>query len=150
MVGAPLAETWAALASIGAALAPLAAEVTYVPDAGVGDIAVAGAIWQQGRHAVWRVRERDRLVRAASGEPPCHRWESAQHRWPLAPVEAEVVVRRGRQPRPKRQRVTDGGGSRHSAIDQLQDLSPIDQRSPTAFGIGACCSPRPSAGRAGS
>jgi hypothetical protein len=38
-------ETQRALASIGAALAPVAADVTDVLDAGFDDIAVAGAIW---------------------------------------------------------------------------------------------------------
>jgi hypothetical protein len=40
------AEIQQALASIGRALAPLAAEVTYVLDAGFDDSGVAGAIWQ--------------------------------------------------------------------------------------------------------
>jgi Transposase DDE domain len=97
-------ETQQALASIGTALAPLGAEVTYVLDAGFDDIAVAGAIWQQGNHAVWRVRERDRLVRPAPGEPLVHLHEAAGQLRPLAQVATELVVRRRGQPRPKLQR----------------------------------------------
>jgi hypothetical protein len=98
-------ETQQALASIGRALEPLAADVTYVLDAGFDDIAVAGAIWQQGHHAVWRVRDPDRLVRPAAGEPTCHLRDLAARLRPLARVEAELVVRRRGQPRPKLQRV---------------------------------------------
>jgi DDE family transposase len=99
------AETQAALASIGTALAPLAADVTYVLDAGFDDIAVAGAIWQQGHHAVWRVRERDRLVRPRREAPTCHLAELAPRLRPLARVATELVVQRVGQPRPKLQRV---------------------------------------------
>jgi hypothetical protein len=98
-------ETQQALASIGAALTALAADVTYILDAGFDDIAVAGAIWRQGHHAVWRVQHRDRLVRPASGQPICHLADLAPHLRPLAQVETELVVRRTGQPRPKRQRV---------------------------------------------
>jgi Transposase DDE domain len=99
-------ETQTALASIGAALAPLTADITYVLDAGFDDIAVAGAIWRQGHHAVWRVRERDRLVRPAPGEPTCHLAALAPRLRPLADVATELVVQRTGQPRPKLQRVT--------------------------------------------
>jgi Transposase DDE domain len=99
-------EVQQALASIGAALAPLAADVTYVMDAGFDDIAVAGAIWRQGHHAVWRVRERDRLVRPAPGEPTRHLAALAPRLRPLADVATELVVQRTGQPQPKRQRVT--------------------------------------------
>jgi hypothetical protein len=98
-------ETQQALASIGAALAPLAADVTYILDAGFDDIAVAGAVWQQGHHAVWRVRERERLVRPAPGQPACHLADLAPRLRPLAQVATELVVQRTGQPRPKLQRV---------------------------------------------
>ena len=86
-------------------MAPLGADVTYIMDCGFDDIAVAGAIWQQGHHAVWRVRERDRLVRPAAGAPVCHLWELARQLRPLAQVETELVVQRAGQPQPKLQRV---------------------------------------------
>jgi len=99
-------ETQRALAAIGAVLAPLTpADITYVMDCGFDDIAVVGAIWQQGHHAVWRVRERDRLVRPASEAPLCHLWELTPRLRPLARVETELVVQRPGQPQPKLQRV---------------------------------------------
>jgi hypothetical protein len=99
------AEVQRALTSIGSAVAPLGAELTYIMDADFDDVAVWGTIWQQGHHLVCRVRERDRLVRPAADQPRCHLWEIAPHLRPLARVETEMVVQRGRQPRPKLQRV---------------------------------------------
>jgi hypothetical protein len=99
------AEVQRALTSIGSAVAPLGAEITYIMDADFDDVAVWGTIWQQGHHLVCRVRERDRLVRPAADQPRCHLWEIAPHLRPLARVETEMVVQRGRQPRPKLQRV---------------------------------------------
>jgi Transposase DDE domain len=98
-------ETQQALASIGTALAPLGADVTYVLDSGFDDVAVAGAIWQQGNHVVWRVRDPDRLVQPAPGGPLVHLHTLAGRLRPLARVETELVVRRQGQPRPKLQRV---------------------------------------------
>jgi DDE family transposase len=99
------AEVQRALTSIGSAVAPLGAELTYIMDADFDDVAVWGTIWQQGHHLVCRVRARDRLVRPAADQPRCHLWEIAPHLRPLARVETELVVQRGRQPRPKLQRV---------------------------------------------
>jgi Transposase DDE domain len=100
------AETQAALSSIGAALAPLGAEVTYVCDADFDDAAVWATVWGQGHHLLWRVKHRDRLVRPAADAPLCHLYELAPRLRPLARVETTMVVRKGRQPRPKRQPVT--------------------------------------------
>jgi hypothetical protein len=100
------AETQAALASVGAALAPLAADVTYVFDAGFDDVAVWATVWGQGHHLVCRVQHRDRLVRPAVEQPPCHLYRLAPRLAPLARVETEMVVRKGKQPRPKLQPVT--------------------------------------------
>jgi len=100
------AETQAALASVGAALAPLAADVTYVFDAGFDDVAVWATVWAQGHHLVCRVQHRDRLVRPASDQPACHLHALAPRLRPLARVETEMVVRKGKQPRPKLQPVT--------------------------------------------
>jgi hypothetical protein len=115
-------ETQRALASIGAALAPLAADVTYILDAGFDDIAVAGAIWQQGHHAVWRVRERDRLVRPAPDQPVCHLADLAPRLRPLAQVATELVVQRTGQPRPKLQRVTAQIASVPLVVDWREDV----------------------------
>ena len=100
------AETQAALTSIGAALAPLGAEVTYVCDADFDDVAVWATVWGQGHHLLWRVKHRDRLVRPAADAPVCHLHELAPRLAPLARVETTMVVRKGRQPRPKLQPVT--------------------------------------------
>jgi hypothetical protein len=99
------AEAQAALASIGRALAPLGAEVTYVLDAGFDDEAVWATIWAQGHHLLCRVKHRDRLVRPAAGQPECHLYDLAPRLAPLARVETEMVVRKGQQPRPKLQPV---------------------------------------------
>ena len=99
-------EVQRALASIGAALKPLTADVTYIMDAGFDDIAVAGALWQQGSHAVWRVQHPARLVRPAPDQPTCHLADLAPRLRPLAQVATELVVQRTGQPRPKLQRVT--------------------------------------------
>jgi hypothetical protein len=100
------AETQAALASVGAALAPLGAEVTYVCDADFDDVAVWATVWGQRHHLVCRVTHRDRLVRPAGDQPRCHLAELAPRLQPLARVEAQMVVRKGQQPRPKLQPVT--------------------------------------------
>lgn len=100
------AETQAALAAVGEALAPLAADVTYSIDAGFDDIAVWDTIWGQGAHVVCRVRERDRLVHLRAGAPACHLRDCAAQVRPLAQVETEMVVRKVGQPREKLQPVT--------------------------------------------
>ncbi|HEX5502510.1 MAG TPA: transposase [Thermomicrobiales bacterium] len=100
------AEAQAALAAIGAALAPLDADVTYIVDAGFDDVAVWAAVWGQGHHLVCRVQHRDRLVSPAADRPPCHLYDLAPRLTPLARVATEMVVRKGQQPRPKLQPVT--------------------------------------------
>lgn len=100
------AETQAALASIGAALVPLGAEVTYIFDSGFDDVAVWATVWAQRHRLVCRVKHRDRLVRPAADQPVCHLYELAPGLRPLARVETEMVVRKGQQPRPKLQPVT--------------------------------------------
>lgn len=111
-----------ALTSIGKAGAPLAADVTYVLDAGFDDVAVAGAIWQQGNHVVWRVRDPDRLVRPAPGAAVCHLHEVADRLRPLARVETELVVRRRGQPRPKLQRVPATIAATPLVLDWQEDV----------------------------
>jgi len=100
------AETQAALASIGRALAPLTADITYIFDAGFDDVAVWAAVWMQGHRLVCRVHHRDRLVRPATDQPVCHLAALAPRLQPLARVETAMVVRKGQQPRPKLQPVT--------------------------------------------
>lgn len=100
------AEERAAIRSVGAALAPLAAEVTAIFDSGFDDQAIWGETWAQGMHLVCRLKHRDRLVRPAPGQPLCHVEELAPRLQPLARVEAELVVRKVGQPRKKLQPVT--------------------------------------------
>ena len=99
------AETQAALASVGAALAPLGAEVTYVFDSEFDDVAVWSTVWTQRHHLVCRVKHRDRLVRPAAAAV-CHLYDLAPRLAPLARIETQMVVRKGKQPRPKLQPVT--------------------------------------------
>src|SRR6185312_7369043 len=80
--------------------------VTYVLDAGFDDVAVWAAVWAQGHRLVCRVQHRDRLVRPAAAQPPCHLYALAPRLVPLARVETEMVVRKGKQPRPKLPPVT--------------------------------------------
>lgn len=94
---------------MGAALAPLAAEgveVTDIRDAGFDDVAVWAEVWGQGHRLVCRLCHRDRLVRPAPAAPPCPLAELAPKLRRLAAVEAELVVRKAGQARPKLQPVT--------------------------------------------
>ena len=102
------AEVRAAIRSVGAALAPLAAEgteVTEVLDSAFDDQAVWGEVWDQGHHRLCRLKHRDRLVRPAPEAAACHLEELAPRLVRLAEVEAEMVVRKVGQPRPKLQPV---------------------------------------------
>jgi hypothetical protein len=102
------AETRAAIESVGTALAPLRAEgaaITAILDSGFDDVAIWGAVWEQEWHLVCRVYHRDRWVAAPDGTA-CHLQTLAPELRPLARVEAEMVVRKTGQPRPKLQPVT--------------------------------------------
>src|SRR5690242_8450120 len=102
------AETRTAIDSVATALGPLVAEgttVTWALDAGFDDVAVWSAIWAQGHRLVCRVAHRDRWISAGEGSPgQLH--EVASHLRPLAEVQAEMVVQKLGQPRPKLQPVT--------------------------------------------
>ena len=103
------AETRAAIRSVGAALVPLVAagtEVTDILDSGFDDVAVWAEVWGQGHRLVCRLQHRDRLVRPAPGAPACRLEELAPKLRPLAEVEAELVVQKQGQERPKLQPVT--------------------------------------------
>lgn len=103
------AETRAAIRSVGAALAPLVAagaEVTDVLDSGFDDVAVWAEVWGQRHRLVCRLCHRDRLVRPAPDAPACRLEELAPKLRRLAAVEAELVVRKAGQERPKLQPVT--------------------------------------------
>lgn len=100
------AEVRRAIRSVGAALAPLGAEVTAIYDSGFDDQAVWGETWDAGMRLLCRVYHRDRLVRPRPGQPLCHLEEVAPRLVRRARVEAEMVVRKEGQPRPKLQPVT--------------------------------------------
>ena len=103
------AEVRAAIAAVGAALAPLVAagtEVTEILDSGFDDQAVWGEVWDQGHHLLCRLKHHDRLVQAAPGEEFVPLVTLAPRLQPLARVETELVVRKEGQPRPKLQPVT--------------------------------------------
>jgi hypothetical protein len=99
-------EVEAAIRSVGAALAPLGADVTAIYDSGFDDQAAWGETWAQGMPLVCRLQHRDRLVRPAPDQPLCHLEEFAPRLTKLADVEAEMVVKKVGQRRPKRQSVT--------------------------------------------
>jgi hypothetical protein len=100
------AETRAAIRSVGAALAPLVAagaEVTAILDSGFDDIATWSEVWGQGHHLVCRLQHRDRLIRPAAGAAVCRLEELVPELRRLAEVEAELVVQKTGQARPKLQ-----------------------------------------------
>ena len=100
------AEVRAAIRSVGTALAPLGADPTAIYDSGFDDQAIWGETWDQGMRLVCRLKHRDRLVRPASDQPACHLEELAPRLKALAQLEAEMVVQKIGQPRPKLQPVT--------------------------------------------
>lgn len=102
-------ETRAAIRSVGAVLAPLVAEgaeVVEIVDAGFDDVAVWAEVWGQGHRLVCRLCHRDRLVRPTPEAPACHLADLAPRLRDLARVEAEMVVQKTGQERPKLQPVT--------------------------------------------
>jgi hypothetical protein len=102
------AEVRAAIRSVGAALAPLAAggaEVTEILDAGFDDLTAWGEVWGQGHRLVCRLCHRDRWVEAPGGGA-CRLRDLAPALVRLAEVGARLVVRAEGQPRPKLQPVT--------------------------------------------
>lgn len=99
------AEIQRALRSVGTALTPLGAQITWLLDSGFDDSAVWGTIWEQGQQLVCRVAHRERLVQRLDGQT-CHLADLAGELVELATVETEMVVRKDGQPREKLQPVT--------------------------------------------
>jgi len=92
----------------GAALGPLSAAgatVGEILDAGCDDVAIWAEVWGQSHALVCRLCHRDRLIRPVPNAPACHRHELAPKLVALAQVEAEMVVQKRGQERPKRQPV---------------------------------------------
>ncbi len=82
--------------------------VSWILDSGFDDVAVWRTVWEQEEHVVCRVKHAERLV---TYQDDTGRWvegdiEQARKQLKLlATAETEMVVRRGRQRRAKRQRI---------------------------------------------
>lgn len=98
-------EARVAIRSVGAALAPLGADLTWILDAGFDDVAIWSAIWGQDSHLLCRLQHRDRWVATRAGVP-CQLQDLAARLRPMAQVRAEMVVQKRGQARPKLQPVT--------------------------------------------
>jgi hypothetical protein len=109
-VSEPL-EVQRALQRVDKAVSPLkeSMAVIWIMDRGFDDVAVWRTIWEQGAHVVSRVCHRERLVEYENLDG---RWKEGsvetaqQHLRPMAQARTEMVVRRGRQKKEKRQEVT--------------------------------------------
>jgi hypothetical protein len=83
--------------------------VSWIVDRGFDDVAVWRTIWEQEEHIVCRISHWERLVEYQSRDG---KWKEGdvetaqQHLRPMASARTEMVVRRGRQTKAKRQRVT--------------------------------------------
>lgn len=104
-------EVQRALKRVSDALQPLkeSMAVSWIVDRGFDDVAVWRTIWEQGEHVVCRVKHTERLVayQTPNGEWKKGNIEAAMdHLRPMASARTEMVVRRGRQTREKRQEVT--------------------------------------------
>lgn len=104
-------EVQRALTTVSDALQPLkeSMAVSWIVDRGFDDVAVWRTIWEQGEHVVCRVKHTERLVayQTLNGEWEKRNIEGATHHLrPMASARTEMVVRRGRQTKEKRQEVT--------------------------------------------
>lgn len=101
-------EVQKALQAVGQALQELKQRmtITWIMDSGFDDVAVWRTVWEQNEHLVCRVKHRERLVEYQDEQG---QWvqgdvQRARQRLKLAATaQAEMVVRRGRQRRAKRQ-----------------------------------------------
>jgi len=109
-VSEPL-EVQRGLQKVSQAVRPLKERmaVSWIVDRGFHDVAVWRTIWEQEEHVVCRIFHTERLVayQTSAGE-----WRAGdvaaaqQHLRPMASARTQMVVRRGRQKKEKRQRVT--------------------------------------------
>jgi len=128
-------ETRAAIRSVGAAVAPLVAagtDVTDILDAGFDDVAVWAEVWGQGHGLVCRLRHRDRLVRPAAGAPACRLDALAPKLRDLAAVQAELVVQKDGQARPKLQPVMATVAAVPLVVDYRDDVRTRPDEAPHA------------------
>lgn len=82
--------------------------VSWILDSGFDDVAVWRTVWEQNEHLVCRVKHADRLI---TYQNDAGQWvegdveQARKHLKLLATAETEMVVRRGRQRRAKKQRI---------------------------------------------
>jgi hypothetical protein len=104
-------EVQRGLKRVSQAVAPLKERmaVSWIVDRGFDDVAVWRTIWEQEEHLVCRISHTERLIEYQTVDG---RWRAGdvataqQHLRPMASARTEMVVRRGRQKKKKRQRVT--------------------------------------------
>jgi hypothetical protein len=83
--------------------------VSWIVELGFDDVAVWRTVWEQEEHVVCRISHTERLVAYQTVDG---KWvegnmvAAQQHLRPMANARTEMVVRRGRQKKEKRQRVT--------------------------------------------
>ncbi|NIV33226.1 MAG: transposase [Anaerolineae bacterium] len=83
--------------------------VSWIVDRGFDDVAVWRTVWEQEEHLVCRTYHTERLVEYQTGEGKWVAGDVAvaqQHLRPMASARTEMMVRRGRQKKKKRQQVT--------------------------------------------
>jgi hypothetical protein len=104
-------EVQKGLKSVSQAVRPLKKRmaVSWIMDRGFDDVAVWRTIWEQTEHLVCRISHAERLVAYQTIDGKWREGDVAaaqKHVRPMASAETEMVIRRGRQKRAKRQRVT--------------------------------------------
>jgi hypothetical protein len=103
-------EIQAALQTVSQALEEVKERITvsWILDSGFDDVAVWRTVWEQEEHLVCRLKHPERLVDYQDEQGqwvPGDIQAARQHLQLLATAETRMVVRRGHQQRPKRQRV---------------------------------------------
>ena len=104
-------EVQRGLETVSQAVGPLKEQMamSWIVDRGFDDVAVWRTIWEQEEHVVCRIHHRERLIeyQDQNGNWQEGDVEAAQrHLRPMASARTEMMVRRGRQTKPKRQKVT--------------------------------------------
>jgi hypothetical protein len=104
-------EVQRGLKKVSQAVQPLKERMTvsWIVDRGFDDVAVWRTIWEQEEHVVCRVSHTERLVAYQTVNGKWREGDVAaaqRHLRPMASSRTEMVVRRGRQKKEKRQRVT--------------------------------------------
>ena len=109
-VSEPLEIQWG-LKKVSQAVYPLKERmvVSWIVDRGFDDVAVWRTVWEQEEHVVCRIFHTERLVEYQTVNGKWREGDvvaAQRHLRPMASSRTEMVVRRGRQKKEKRQRVT--------------------------------------------